>query len=987
MKNRFGLPLLILLLVSLLFSPNAFSQDTVVRVAPHAKQWDADPQLVDIVIENGQNVAGYQVMLQFDSTYLEYAGIQHGHYLPKDAFFGKPQIIDIDSNDSLKAVRFAATSFIGENRGYGILATLTFNRAKSGKSTLTLLDGPDGTLLSNKAGEVSFPRLENSQTNPNRVHDLGVESVEAIPIDAVESPAEKARHFYSKAEKFQLRATVRNTGNVKSSETNVIFSGPPSTDTEKADWSETVNIGQLLPNRAVEISLPALVTAPDEPGTYDYTVCLGNNNTKCAKIEITVEELPDLIVEPIKADKTTLNPGETFTLTATLKNEGFGRANAPIYYRWHRAMQPNIHNMTGSERVLTRASEEIGETRIAVTVTGNQKIGIISIPVFGPVMLTANQSNNQSIEMTAPEEDGTYYYHVCVESPQSESNPDNNCSDDVEITVKAPDLVAQKIWISIPFDPEERETITLDPGDTFFLNFRYKNEGHATQRTSIQYYQSANKTISKTDTPLLVGTSKLLSSNQTKKSQSNITVPQNPGTYYYGAYVKSVEDEIDTSNNWSKVVTVTVRGKGLEIPEDLITDVAFTPNHTYFVLNPQFVSDNGGMNGELRQQCTVTLFLETLHRDGATDGETWDYYTLPLPPKIRRSSDEQAIDQLSGVVFQELIGKVPLLSLASEDDEENKKKVSLGDILKWKNIIWGLTEISGDKDPSATITYYPNSFATSYEGDIYPILFIIQNKRLSSVDFKVEQVYYKEGAWQPIDLNFTDSEEPSVHENRFFSWLPGFIKAPVSLVVSITNKVVEFAFDNIARLIENLNNLLVKVVNLVTDTKPYTVRYEGKWNLKETFQMENPGLAAPRARPMSFADYPPFQQLPPEVQEYLLQRFEGTANPKTLNPELWKIPEQTALLTNYPNPFNPETWIPYQLSEPANVKLTIYDIQGRVVRDLDLGHQRAGMYHDQSRAAYWDGKNAVGEPVASGLYFYTLTAGEFTATRKMLIRK
>ena len=93
------------------------------------------------------------------------------------------------------------------------------------------------------------------------------------------------------------------------------------------------------------------------------------------------------------------------------------------------------------------------------------------------------------------------------------------------------------------------------------------------------------------------------------------------------------------------------------------------------------------------------------------------------------------------------------------------------------------------------------------------------------------------------------------------------------------------------------------------------------------------------------------------------------------------------MLANYPNPFNPETWIPYQLAEPGDVNLTIYDIQGRVVRALDLGHQLAGQYQTRSRAAYWDGKNAFGEPVANGLYFYTFTAGDFTATRKMLIRK
>ena len=98
-------------------------------------------------------------------------------------------------------------------------------------------------------------------------------------------------------------------------------------------------------------------------------------------------------------------------------------------------------------------------------------------------------------------------------------------------------------------------------------------------------------------------------------------------------------------------------------------------------------------------------------------------------------------------------------------------------------------------------------------------------------------------------------------------------------------------------------------------------------------------------------------------------------------------PETTALLPNYPNPFNPETWIPYHLAKPADVTLTIYAMDGAVVRTLALGHQNAGIYQSRKRAAYWDGKNAIGEHVASGVYFYTLTAGEFFATRKMLILK
>ena len=106
-----------------------------------------------------------------------------------------------------------------------------------------------------------------------------------------------------------------------------------------------------------------------------------------------------------------------------------------------------------------------------------------------------------------------------------------------------------------------------------------------------------------------------------------------------------------------------------------------------------------------------------------------------------------------------------------------------------------------------------------------------------------------------------------------------------------------------------------------------------------------------------------------------------------LAPSAPVLPAKTALLSNYPNPFNPETWIPYQLAKSADVTLTIYDVRGIVVRRLALGHRPAGFYRSRGRAAHWDGRNQIGEKVATGLYFYTLTTGEFNATGKMLIPK
>ena len=124
------------------------------------------------------------------------------------------------------------------------------------------------------------------------------------------------------------------------------------------------------------------------------------------------------------------------------------------------------------------------------------------------------------------------------------------------------------------------------------------------------------------------------------------------------------------------------------------------------------------------------------------------------------------------------------------------------------------------------------------------------------------------------------------------------------------------------------------------------------------------------ARQMNFSD-PTFQR-----GILILEQILTTLTPKA-----------TILLPNYPNPFNPETWIPYQLAAPADVSIAIYAADGKLVRTLALGDQPIGIYESRSRAAYWDGKNNLGERVASGIYFYTLTAGEFTATRKMLIRK
>ncbi|MFQ6044197.1 MAG: T9SS type A sorting domain-containing protein, partial [Candidatus Poribacteria bacterium] len=97
--------------------------------------------------------------------------------------------------------------------------------------------------------------------------------------------------------------------------------------------------------------------------------------------------------------------------------------------------------------------------------------------------------------------------------------------------------------------------------------------------------------------------------------------------------------------------------------------------------------------------------------------------------------------------------------------------------------------------------------------------------------------------------------------------------------------------------------------------------------------------------------------------------------------------KRTMLLQNFPNPFNPETWIPFKLAEEAPVTIRIYDAQGQLVRKLKLGQNPPGAYFNRETAAYWNGKNNCDESVASGVYLYQLRAGNFAMTKKMLLVK
>ena len=192
---------------------------------------------------------------------------------------------------------------------------------------------------------------------------------------------------------------------------------------------------------------------------------------------------------------------------------------------------------------------------------------------------------------------------------------------------------------------------------------------------------------------------------------------------------------------------------------------------------------------------------------------------------------------------------------------------------------------------------------------------------------------------------------------------------------------------------KDVDALIVAVAAGVTDAK-YDVNGDGKVDIFDVSAVSSKRDAGAAAAPALLGTNLSIVQIDRLQEQIDLLVASNDRSPDTLRllTYLHQLivmarPEKTQLLANYPNPFNPETWIPYELATDTEVRITIYNTQGVVVRTLELGHQSAGYYTDRERAAYWDGRNALGEQVASGIYFYQFETDDMSSLRKMVILK
>ena len=357
---------------------------------------------------------------------------------------------------------------------------------------------------------------------------------------------------------FTLRATVRNQGSGRSASTTLRYY--LSTDATITTGDSEVGTDYVTSLSASRTSAEWIsLRAPSSAGTYYYGACVesvsgesntGNNCSSAVTVTVGAGPTPDLIVEAPTASNNSPLAGASFTLRATVRNQGSGRS-ASTTLRYYLSTDATI-------------------------TTGDSEVGTDAV-----FALSAGRTGAEWISLRAPSSAGTYYYGACVESVSGESNTGNNCSSAVTVTVGAgptPDLVVEAATVS---------NGTPAAGASFTLRATVRNQGSGrSASTTLRYYRSTDATITTGDTE--VGTDGVfgLSAGRTSAEWISLRAPSSAGTYYYGACVESVSGESDTGNNCSTAATVTVGATptpDLVIPSPTVTNSNPTAGASFFL--------------------------------------------------------------------------------------------------------------------------------------------------------------------------------------------------------------------------------------------------------------------------------------------------------------------------------------------------------------------------------------------------------------------
>ncbi len=525
---------------------------------------------------------------------------------------------------------------------------------------------------------------------------------------------------------FTLSATVRNQGTGSSAATTLRYYRSTNTTISTSDTQVGTDGVSALAASGTSAESIAL-TAPSTAGTYYYGACVvvvsgesntGNNCSSAVTVTVVPPSSPDLVVGAPSVTDSRPAPGASFTLSATVRNQGSG-SSAATTLRYYRSTNTTIS-------------------------TSDTQVG-----TDGVSALAASGTSAESIALTAPSTAGTYYYGACVVVVSGESNTGNNCSSAVTVTVvppSSPDLV-----VGAPSVTDSRPA----PGASFTLSATVRNQGSGSSAaTTLRYYRSTNTTISTSDTEVGRDEVSALAASATSAESIGLTAPTEEGTYYYGACVVSVSDESDTGNNCSGAVTVTVvnsppeitSGAGASVPEGtsgvVYTGTATDPDGDTVTWSKR---DHDHADFNLDSSSGALSFGTAPDHEKPHDGDTNNLYKVTLVATDPKGASDT---QLVTITVEDVDGTPTVTGPGSiTKAEKSAKKVAAYTV--------------SDPDPSETFTNgwsVEGTYATSFfEHKAGSNAKERELHFLSSPDYETRRSY-------TVDVKATNSEGRSDHQ-------------------------------------------------------------------------------------------------------------------------------------------------------------------------------------------------------------------------------
>jgi len=757
-------------------------------------------------------------------------------------------------------------------------------------------------------------------------------------------------------ERFTLDATVTNRGSGQSAATTLRFYKSIDRRFRSEDEVGRVSVSALASNISSNESVR--LVAPSEPGTYYYRAHVD----KVAHEEVTsnnwsgyivvIVEAP-LVIESLQPSKVALSPGERFTLTATIKNDGDAAST-----------RTTAHYYLSNDDSITSRDTTLGRDTVSA--------------------IAAGRTTQVSRTLTAPNAVGTYYYGVCVGDDISS----DTCAV-IKIGVVAV-LIAESqrppmYWVDM--DVGTLQSLTGSRVARLVPNVQNAN--------SVAVDIAGNKVYWAEQTGDRSGRIRRANLNGTgvQLVKELTSVPQ-------GLALDTENGKLYLTNGWGRVQRMNLNGSGFEpnlivnlkSPRGIAVDVA--GGKVYWTETGKIRRAN--LDGSNRQDIATglgtpamlavsTSTFAVLVREAQRPPIYWQTQAGALQNLTGASVDSfaQTIQNATGLAVDTARGRVYWTEQTSTRTGRIRRANLNGANVQLVREVTGVPRGIAI-DASQGRLYIINSQGTvqrlNLDGTNFKANLVgnLSSPNGIAVDAGRGKIYWTEdlgnktGRIRRANLDGTNVQ--------VIRKAPGVLRGIAIDASRGKLYVTHPSWGKVQQLDLNGENFQSKFISELNSPQGIAVDAAGGkiyWTARGKIQRANlngrniQDVVTGLATPVGIALNAP------------AARGAAASAPAAAA----MAPNATALHANYPNPFNPETWIPYQLQKPADVQISIYSQSGVLIRELSLGYQRAGQYMSRSRAAYWDGRNQLGEPVASGLYFYTLTAGDFSATRRMLILK